>query len=77
MLLDVVWVGLAHATGATNEEAPKAWAIINVGMLVFLIAFWNFANESLPRYVLLLTASMIRTALDYYSVRKYYFPGLR
>jgi len=77
MLLDATWVGLAHASGATNQEAPRAWAIINVGMLVFLVVFWNLPDVSLlPRYVLLFAAAVVRTALDYYFTRRYYLPDL-
>ena len=76
MLLDLVWVAVARGSGATEREAPKAWAVINLCMIVFLVIYWNIIDLILPRYVLLLTAAAVRTILDYYFTRGYYLPEL-
>jgi len=78
MVIDTIWVGLAHASGATNQDAPVKWGILNGGVAVFLVLFWNIAtDQSLSRYALILTASIVRTSLDYYLTRDYYFPTAR
>mgnify|MGYP001069776984 CR=1 FL=1 len=76
MLLDSTWVAFAHAAGATNREAPRIWAPINLSTLVFLVIYWNFMDLSLARHALLFVAAAVRTVFDYYLTRGYYLPEL-
>jgi len=77
LIVDCAWVGLVHVISPEHGEsvAPKAWGLVNIVMIIFLIAFWNLEPAGVPRYVLLLTAALLRTGVDYYLGRDYYFPS--
>jgi len=75
-LLDIIWVGFTYFKSADNSQAPKWWAILNGGMVLFLIIISGLRTEFWVQvHTLLFAVAIVRTCLDYKLCYSIYFPS--
>jgi hypothetical protein len=84
LLLDTVWVGLTKLTSTSEpEEGPSytKWATANlIAAVAILVSVWSnllnweFWPTEVVRSVALVAIAIIRSAMDYLFVWKFYFP---
>jgi hypothetical protein len=74
-VLDIVWVSFTYFKSTGEEEAPIWWAILNGGMVLFLITISGIRVELwLEVYYLIFAVAVVRTCLDYAKCYPFYFP---
>lgn len=75
-LLDIVWVGFTYFKSTTDTQAPKWWAILNGGMVLFLIIINGLRTELWVQvHTLIFAVAILRTCLDYAKCYSFYFPS--
>ena len=84
-IIDAFWVWLTKLTGPAQEPniGPNytRWAVINiiVGIVILIqiwsnLLNWSFWKTETAQIIALVSLAVIRTALDYAQVWKFYYP---
>jgi hypothetical protein len=77
LVLDTGWVAFTYFKSQTEiGQAPKWWAVLNIGMILVLILLWGSARTGETQiYAILFVSALIRTLVDYWKCYNFYFPG--
>lgn len=77
LLLDIVWV-LSTCVSSQEKKLPiKWWAVVNIMTLfcIFIFLWSSLWPSDVSKSWMLMAICLVRTALDYMLVWRFYYPG--
>lgn len=74
-LLDVVWGGISHQIHFPGKKSYAiSWSAINIVAILLMLGVVTFSFD--PKPPVLMAIAIVRTIVDYWNGREFYFPKL-